>query len=203
MIRVGFTGVPGSGKTSTARALVSKLRHHNEFKRMELVQEYARRYISKHGPMDGLWEQYRILCKQREWEDSVTNDKLDILVTDSPIFLSFIYAVLFPKKTKKDIMVCNDVFKLLNKLNFPEHRYDMIFHLPPVVNPVDDGVRVSQHLNSKWRETANKMIVTTMNIFPPKNYREITSTSLEERVDECIDILTACWGTNGERKNRK
>lgn len=201
MIRVGFTGVPGSGKTSTARALVSTLRRHDEFKRVELVQEYARRYISKHGPMDGLWEQYRILGKQKEWEDSVANDKLDILVTDSPVFLGFIYAVEFPKKTEKDVMVYNDVFKLLTKLNFPESRYDMIFHLPPVVEPVDDGVRVPQHLDPKWREAANGMIVTTMNIFPPKNYLELQSTSLEERVDECIDILTACWGKNGQRKN--
>ena len=64
MIRVGFTGVPGAGKTSTARALVSKLRSIEGFKRVELVQEYARRYISKHGSMTGLWEQYRIINKQ-------------------------------------------------------------------------------------------------------------------------------------------
>jgi len=202
MIRVGFTGVPGSGKTSTARALVSKLRCYDEFKRVELVQEYARRYISKHGPMYEIWEQYRILSKQKEWEDSVANDKLDILVTDSPVFLGFIYAVEFSKKTEKDVMVYNDIFKLLTKLNFPEHRYDMIFHLPPVVEPVDDGVRVPQHLDPKWREAANRMIVTTMNIFPPKNYFEITSTSLDQRVDDCIDILTTYWGTNGQRKDK-
>lgn len=198
MIRVGFTGVPGSGKTSTARALVSSLRRHDDFKRVELVQEYARRYIKKHGELDYLWEQYRIVNKQIEWEDSVVNDKLDILVTDSPIFLGFTYAAEFPKTSEKDRMLFNDIFKLLTKKNFPTHRYDMIFHLPPLLEPVDDGVRARDHLNSEWRVSADRMIVSTMNIFPPKNYLEITETSLEARVKACTDVLTSVWGNHAK-----
>ena len=194
MIRVGFTGVPGSGKTSTARALVSQLRDVDGFRQVELVQEYARRYISKHGHMESLWEQYRILSKQIEWEDSVVTNKLNIMVTDSPIFLGFIYAVDFHKKTSKDLIVFNDVFKTLSKLNYPNARYDVIFHLPPVIAAIDDGVRAKNHLDNNWRKEADEMIRSTLKIFPPKKYIEVKSTSLSDRVDECISILKKIWG---------
>lgn len=189
MIKVGFTGVPGAGKTSTARALVAKLRTIESLKRAELVQEYARRYIGKHGPMEALWEQYRITGKQIEWEDSIPTDKLDIMITDSPIFLGFIYAVDFEKKNHKDIMVYNDIFKLLTRLNFPEPRYDIIFHLPPKLNPVDDGVRAAHHLEPKWRKEMDEMILASLKIFPPKVLIELGSLTLEERLDECTGIL--------------
>lgn len=93
MIRVGFIGTPGSGKTSTARALASQCRRIDALNNVEIVSEYARRYISKHGSIDFLWEQYRILHKQLEWETSVENDNLDLLITDSPIFVGFAYCL--------------------------------------------------------------------------------------------------------------
>lgn len=88
MLRVGIIGVPGTGKTTLARGIVSKCRTLPDFKSVELVSEYARGYISKHGPVEAIWEQYRIMEKQIEWEDSVP-DKVDVLVTDSPIHLGF------------------------------------------------------------------------------------------------------------------
>jgi len=194
MIRIGFTGVPGSGKTSTARALVSRLRTIEVFKSVELVQEYARRYISKHGIPEQIWEQYRITCKQIEWEDSVSNDKLDILITDSPIFLGFMYATEMNKPTSKDIMVYNDVFKLMTRLNYPVPRYDLIFHLPPSITPVDDGIRAIHQLDQEWRISANQSILETMKIFKPKNIVSIAATNIDNRVIECINLLEHTWG---------
>ena len=194
MIRIGFTGVPGSGKTSTARALVSRLRTIEVFKSVELVQEYARRYISKHGIPEQIWEQYRITCKQIEWEDSVSNDKLDILITDSPIFLGFMYATEMNKPTSKDIMVYNDVFNLMTRLNYPVPRYDLIFHLPPSITPVDDGIRAIHQLDQEWRISANQSILETMKIFKPKNIVSIAATNIDNRVIECINLLEHTWG---------
>jgi len=194
MIRIGFTGVPGSGKTSTARALVSRLRNTKAFKHVELVQEYARRYISKHGVPEQIWEQYRITSKQIEWEDSVSNEKLDVLVTDSPIFLGFMYATEMNKLTSKDVMVYNDIFKLMTRLNHPTPRYDLILHLPPSMTPVDDGIRAAHHLDQAWRTDANQSILETMKIFKPKNIVSIAATNIDDRVIECIDLLERCWG---------
>jgi GTPase SAR1 family protein len=66
-IKIGIVGVPGSGKTTLARALASKCRSIDRLKNVELVSEYARRYISKHGSISSMSEQYRILEKQAEW----------------------------------------------------------------------------------------------------------------------------------------
>jgi nicotinamide riboside kinase len=103
MLRVGICGVPGSGKTSLSRALAVACRGVDQLKHVELVNEYARRYISKHGQIESIFEQYRILEKQLEWEDSVCNDKLDIMITDSPIFWVSSTVVNFPKPIPKKL----------------------------------------------------------------------------------------------------
>ena len=50
MKRIGFVGVPGSGKSSVARGLAA--RGYEKLKKVELVSEYARRFISKYGTID-------------------------------------------------------------------------------------------------------------------------------------------------------
>jgi len=190
MIRVGFTGAPGAGKTTIARAFSSRLRKY-DFKHVELVHEYARRYISKHGSIDKMWEQVRITSKQVEWENSVSNDKLEVLITDSPIFLGFFYACDLDRKSEKDIMVFNDLFKALNKLNFPELRYDIVFHLPSVLKPSDDGIRVEKHLNEIWRQETDIAIRHVFKIFPPKMFVVVPENivDIEDRVNFCLDYI--------------
>jgi len=168
MIRVGITGVPGSGKTTLARSLSSKCRGEDQLKNVELINEYARRYISKHGLITSILEQYRILEKQCEWEDSVCNDNLDLMITDSPVFLGFLYCTELQKSNSKEIMFFNDIFKKMVKLNFPESRYDIIFHLPPILKPVEDGVRAEEHFQDDWREKSDSMIVSIFQIFKPR-----------------------------------
>jgi nicotinamide riboside kinase len=189
MIRVGLTGVPGSGKTTLSRAIASKCRGIEGLKHVELVQEYARRYISKHGNISSILEQYRILKKQQEWEDSVTNSDLDILFTDSPIFLGWIYCCNLPKRNSKEIMFFNDVFKEMVKLNYPKPRYDIIFHLSPDLKPVEDGVRSEQHFDESWRKEADIMIKSTMIIFKPAQFYILEHKDLERRTNACIEII--------------
>ena len=64
MLRIGIVGVPGAGKTTWARLIASECRSIDKLKSVELVSEYARRYLSKHSSIDSLFEQYRILEKQ-------------------------------------------------------------------------------------------------------------------------------------------
>ena len=190
MIRVGITGVPGAGKTSLARGLASACRRIDKFKNVELVSEYARRYISKHGDITNMWEQFRILEKQREWEDSVSNDKLDLLISDSPIYLGFIYCLELPKDDSKSVMCFNDVFKAMLKLNSPRSRYDIVFHLPPVVVPVDDGIRKQEYFNSDVRNIMNEKIKVTMrDLFPPILFKEIIGIDLNDRINICIEEI--------------
>jgi nicotinamide riboside kinase len=185
-IKIGITGVPGAGKTTLARALSAKCREIPELKHVELVSEYARRYLSKHGDISSILEQYRILEKQVEWEDSVCNEKLNVMISDSPIFLGFIYCCDLPKSNSKEVMFFNDIFKKMVKLNYPRARYDIIFHLEPLLKPVDDGIRAKEHFNDEWRMHANSMIKMTMSIFKPVKFFSIGSLDLNEKIDFCL-----------------
>ena len=142
--------------------------------------------LLKHGSITSILEQYKILEKQSEWEDSVCNSELDLMITDSPLFLGFIYCCDLPKTNSKEIAFFNDVFKKMVKLNNPTPRYDIIFHLGTLFKPVDDGVRIKDHFKDEWREKADIMIKATMNIFKPKKFYSLDQTTLDDRADFCI-----------------
>jgi nicotinamide riboside kinase len=189
MIRVGIVGVPGAGKTTLARAIASRCRSIEGLQHIELVQEYARRYIAKYGSITSIFEQYRILEKQIEWEDSVCNDKLELMITDSPIFLGFNYCIDLPKKNSKEILFFNDIFKKMVKLNYPTARYNLIFHLCPSIKPVDDGIRPKQQFDEAWRANADTMIRSIMNIFKPVEFYVLEQTGLEDRIEFCLEKI--------------
>lgn len=188
MYRIGFAGVPGSGKSTLARAVSAQLRS-SRFSKVELVSEYARRHISKYGKIESLSEQYRVTEKQINWENSVPVSSTDLLITDSPIFLGFLYALnLRDSSSVKDTMYLNDFYKLLNKCNI-NYRYDIIFFLPPVLKPVKDGVRPDLHFNEDWRTEASSGIEAIFKLFPPKHFMQINETALEKRVVESVDYI--------------
>lgn len=139
MKRIGFVGVPGSGKTSTARALSAFCRK-TEFKNIELISEYARSFIANYGNAFTIADQLRVTEKQIEMEDTVPSIT-DLLITDSPIFLGFLYAMEYRNINNiKDVMYVNDLFNKLSTLNI-NNRYDIVFFLPPILEPIRDSVR--------------------------------------------------------------
>jgi len=186
MKRIGFVGTPGSGKTSTARVLSGTCRGIKDYKNIELIQEYARRYQVKYGPVENLLDQFRIMEKQIDWEDSVGKD-VDIIITDSPVHLGYLYALeLRDVNDPRHIIWMNDTFKKLTRINTPQ-RYDIIFHLPPVIKPVSDGVRPARDFDEKWRAAADAKITFILKeLFPCKNFIEITSVTMDDRVKECL-----------------
>lgn len=193
MIRVGIVGVPGAGKTSLARSVTSACRRIPELKRVELVSEYARRYISKHGSVNAIWEQYRIMEKQLEWEDSIPMEKTDLIISDSPVHLGFLYSADLVTNDPKDIMVYNDIFKKLSKLNEVTPRYDLIVHLTPRVKPVDDGVRAAEHLNDEWRvENDSKLRFIFGTLFRPASLSVLDEEDMEYRTNFVIDKIKQC-----------
>ncbi|TRZ48828.1 MAG: hypothetical protein D4S01_09725 [Dehalococcoidia bacterium] len=188
MIRIGFVGVPGSGKTSTARGLAAFCRGDDKLKSVELVHEYARRYIAKYGTIDTVQDQYRVLQKQLDWEDSIPKGSTDIMITDSPVHLGFLYVMELRKCTHKDTVFVNDIFKKMNTLNVPP-RYDIIFYLPPRLKPVQDGVRDTLHFDEEWRSSADQTIRNIFTLFPPGKFIEINSMPMEDRIEECLGHL--------------
>ena len=187
MIRIGISGVPSTGKTTLARHVALACRSIPGLSNVELVSEYARQYLSKHGSIETVWEQYGILDKQLAWEDTLT-DKLDLMVTDSPIFLSFLYSTRLRNHSKvKDNIAYTDIFKKLLKLN-EEYRYDIIFHLPPVIKLVDDGVR--GQVSDEERIIDDRFIRSLFDIFPPKHFVVIDDTDMDKRIEHCVNEIS-------------
>ena len=180
----------GAGKTSLARSITSACRRIEGLKNVELIAEYARRYISKHGSVDEIWEQYRIMDKQIEWEDNIPQDKTDLIVTDSPIHQGFLYTCDLLTNKPKDIMVYNDIFKKLSKLNENQPRYDAIFHLTPIIKPIKDGVRPKEHFDDKWRiKNDNNLKVIFSTLFKPKKLYTIDNADMEYRTNYVISAI--------------
>jgi nicotinamide riboside kinase len=189
MLRIGICGIPASGKTTLARALAARCSKLKEFQRIELVQEYAREYIKTYGNITSVLEQFLILEKQIEKEEVLCNNKLDILITDSPIFLGFLYSIELPKTNSKEIMFFNDIFRKMVELNYPTPRYDIIFHLCPIIKPVEDGIRPEMQFNKSWRERTDSMIRATMEIFRPARFYVLEQKSLTQRTNFCVNKI--------------
>lgn len=189
MKRVGFVGTPGSGKTSTARVLSGNCRGIKEYKNIELIQEYARRYQTKYGTINNLLDQFRVMEKQIDWENSVAPN-VDITITDSPVHLGYLYTLeLRDINDPKHIIWMNDIYKKLTRINTPQ-RYDLVFHLPPIIKPVNDGVRPIRDFNEEWRVQADaKIKFIFKHLFPCKNFIEITSIKMEDRINECLTYM--------------
>ena len=186
MKRIGFVGVPGSGKTSTARALSAFCRK-TEFKHIELISEYARSFIANYGNVT-IANQLRVTEKQIEMEDTVPSIT-DLLITDSPIFLGFLYAMEYRNiNNPKDVMYVNDLFNKLSTLNI-NNRYDVVFFLPPILAPIRDGVRPELHFNSEWRENTSNKIKFIFELFPPKKFVILDKVELLDRVKESLEHI--------------
>jgi nicotinamide riboside kinase len=189
MIRIGMTGVPGAGKTSTARALAGRCRKIQHLKSLELISEYARRYISKFGLLTSVWEQLMIFEGQLDWEDSVPESKTDILITDSPLPLSLMYAYEIGAKDNKEINALNKLVEKMNYLNMPTPRYDIIFHIPPILPLVDDGVRSQIQFSQEWRDEANCKIMSFFSVWKPKRFVVLDNPDTSTWIDICLNEM--------------
>lgn len=189
-IRLAISGVPGTGKTTLARAFAARVRSFkSEAKNVELCSEYARRYIAKYGTMGHLWEQIRCLRKQIEWEDACGYASL--VVTDSPIHLAFFYATsLVDSDDPKSVLAMTDLLKELYKA--APSRYSAIFHLGPVLKPVNDGVRSEDQFSEEWRAGADERIRCALQVFT--HYSRIVEVparivNADDRVDFMLEHL--------------
>lgn len=184
MKRIGFVGVPGAGKSSIARGVAAQ--SFDKIGKVELVAEYARRFLAKYGPVNSVADQYKIMQKQLEWENVIPAEETDVSLTDSPIHMGFLYVMeTRDVYSSRDTMYVNDIFKMMNRINCPP-RYDIIFHLPPLWKPSEDGIRPQQHFEDGWRTEADLKIQFIFRLFPPKHFITLESDTMEGRIEECF-----------------
>jgi len=135
---IGFLGAPGAGKTTLSCAMkeycLTKGVH------TEICTEYAREYCFRHGIPKHPYTQYRITRKQVDREDLLMKGNGKYVLTDSPVWLGYIYSILNVKSTD-DKEIQTSLAEMYEEFVVDQiNRYHKVFHL---INndPYDDGCR--------------------------------------------------------------
>lgn len=85
---INLYGGPGTGKSTSAAYLYYQLK--NKGVNCELVREYVKNWVWE-GRVISPYEQFYFLGKQIR-QESLLLSKVDVIVTDSPVFLNIYYA---------------------------------------------------------------------------------------------------------------
>jgi nicotinamide riboside kinase len=109
-IVVNLYGGPGSGKSTVAAKVFAKLKEQNV--NVELITEYAKD-LTWQESFNVLKNQIYVFAKQhhRLWR---VRDKVDVIVTDSPLLISLVYGAKYGNTFKKFVQ---EEYNLYNNLN--------------------------------------------------------------------------------------
>lgn len=92
--RVNFYGGPGTGKSTTAPKIFSILKdkfiHENINMHVELVLEYIKNWAHENRKPSS-FDQVYIFAQQMHREDILLRNKVDLILTDSPLLLNYAY----------------------------------------------------------------------------------------------------------------
>lgn len=110
---INLFGAPGAGKSTTAAGLfhLMKLKKFN----CELVTEYAKEMVWRGLPHSAFQDQLYITAKQN-MRLEVLRDKVDFVITDSPLLLGCVYASTDYYCGYKNLV--ESIFNSYNNINF-------------------------------------------------------------------------------------
>lgn len=160
---IAIAGPPSSHKTTTAtivRAMTTGSR--------DIIKEFARDWIEKHGRVSGIAGQLIVMYQQQEWEQRAL-DVYRWVISDSPQFLSYVYCTLGGNINIRDseqreilTMIYDHSVRSLTK-------YSRIYLLTPkpVVN---DGVRTQDEASA---ELIYRRAKDFLDVHIPGGYLEI------------------------------
>ncbi len=192
MIRVAFTGAPDSGKTTLAKMVSAKMNLKGHVP--AYVHEFARDYITKYGIRPNtVAEQFYVLRTQEKREREMCSASTQIMYTDCPIMLSYIYAIDLVRDSK-DLTMLGELYEetlrlmgvvknreggLRDSLALPDPRYDLIFYLRPFRETVKDDVRAQDWDRIGRLDDQVKAFLVLHGIV----HTELTDTNMERRVE--------------------
>lgn len=182
--KICFVGGPSTGKSTSARHLAGELIKRNYS--AELVGEFARDYIIKHGPIKSPGEQLYIVRGQKEKEKMARSRSPEFIVCDVPSFLSHVYFHFLNDGVidKKEAEILEKIEKeLWQEISGEIYNYDFVFFLPPEITPEQDGVRL---YTDKIEEISNRIdkFLHTHGI----KHHDLNG-SVEERTNKALEIM--------------
>lgn len=189
--RIVFIGSVGSGKSTIVTDVITQLKKSGV--NAEHVPEMIRYDIQQNGPMESIWEQYRTLQNQREYEDGVP-DNVDFAIIDSGCLTPYFYACLYTSTASvRERLVLADMFKyLINDIY--KRRYDYIFFLPGKLTKketginsiINDGTRYQSEEELETLDEHMKLVFTKM--FKADNMYSLDGP-LVDRADMVLSII--------------
>jgi len=136
MYKIGLIGSPSAGKSTLAAQVYHRCKILGI--QTELVQEFVREELNKGWIMRSVSDQIRLQMKQREKEDIIPSN-IEVLVTDSPTLLQYIYGLRFSKVAKEDIHALTFLYEEYIK---DSDRYDKIYYVNNIRSDISpDGTR--------------------------------------------------------------
>ncbi|MFA4870886.1 MAG: ATP-binding protein [Pedobacter sp.] len=143
MKRIGLLGGPGSGKSTQCADFFASIK--TECILVEQVQEWIRENINKKIlPPNNPWIQFLIYYEQKLKEDSIP-EEIQYMVTDSPIILSYVYALKYAKIPDDNMLMA----KMYEFFLHDTKRYDYLFLCNREKPYVKDGTRVQDESEAK------------------------------------------------------
>lgn len=136
--KIGICGAPSSGKTETAKALSHLLNTHlhtNSFH----VLEYATSFIQKYDRHPSTIDQFMLWYSQRAREENAIS-KANIVISDSPTFLSYIYMMFYNRK-QMDAQFRIHLTKLYKRVIEDIGGYSRMIYLRPNRDLSENNIR--------------------------------------------------------------
>ena len=190
MKNICFIGAAGSGKSTLATETFTELKKKNY--NTEHISEFIRTDIQAHGPMESIWEQYRVRFSQKEIEDNLPKN-VDYAIIDSGTLTQYFYACLYCDHTNaRQRLVMSDMYKYwLDDIYLK--RYSYVFWLPSGethrANPelLNDGTRYQNQQEIDLLDTHMELMFNRLH----KGVGNIYTIDgpLHKRIERVLDVI--------------
>lgn len=163
--RICLFGGPGCGKSTISAYIFSqlKIKGYN----IELVREYIKDWsYLKRIPTQ--FEQLYIFAKQLQSEDLLLRNSVDLIITDSPIFLSYIYSQKYSCPFQEQILSMIKIYEeAYPSLNIFLDRENLDYHTIGRYETLTEAIKIDKDI---------KELLHNNNI----NFKSINSTDLKQ-----------------------
>lgn len=114
--RINFFGGPGAGKSTTVPLVFGNMKKMGYS--VELILEYIKQWAFEKRKIQG-FDQLYIYAKQLRLEERVLRENVDLIITDSPLWLQCYYSSKYNFKAYNQLFELNQLFdKEYPSLNF-------------------------------------------------------------------------------------